>query len=199
MSEESPYKTMAKSGSRILPNLLMSNSYFGSVGTASKNNALASLTIRFSCCTLSQPFPLGARQFRATRVRQWRRKVPLQRADDAYDSSDRFSGVLFPMTDGKSRIVYQVTYAALQDRASADGSGATFDAVETFLKHRRRIEQIASEKYDAGVAERVVTTADLTPPTISFPPGTVPVGGAAPQDISFLSGAGDLGVNTDLD
>jgi Protein of unknown function (DUF1488) len=124
--------------------------------------------------------------------------VPLQRADDAYDSSDRFSGVLFPMTDGKSRIVYQVTYAALQDRASADGSGATFDAVETFLKHRRRIEQIASEKYDAGVAERVVTTADLTPPTISFPPGTVPVGGAAPQDISFLSGAGDLGVNTDL-
>ena len=26
---------------------------------------------------------------RATRVRQWRRKVPLQRADDAYDSSDR--------------------------------------------------------------------------------------------------------------
>ena len=72
------------------------------------------------------------------------------------------------------------------------------DAVETFLKHRRRIEQIASEKYDAGVAERVVTAADLTPPSISSRPGTVPVGGAAPQDISFLSGAGDLGVNTDL-
>ena len=74
-----------------------------------------------------------------------------------------FSGVLFPMTDGKSRIVYRVTYEALQDRASADGGGAAFDAVETFLKHRSRIEQIASEKYDAGVAERVVTTADLTP------------------------------------
>ena len=32
------------------------------VGTASKNNALASLTIRFSCCTLSQPFPLCFKQ-----------------------------------------------------------------------------------------------------------------------------------------
>jgi hypothetical protein len=32
--EESPYKTMRKSGSRILANLLISNSYFGSVGTA---------------------------------------------------------------------------------------------------------------------------------------------------------------------
>ena len=111
--------------------------------------------------------------------------MPLQRADDAYDLSDRFSGVLFPMTDGKSRIVYQVTYAALQDRASADGSGVTFDAVETFLKHRRRIEQIASEKYDAGVAERVVTAADLTPPSISSRPGTVPVGGAAPRTSRF--------------
>jgi hypothetical protein len=88
----------------------------------------------------------------------------LQRADDdAYDLPDKFSGVLFPMTDGKSRIVYKVTYAALQDRASADGSGATFDPVETFLKYRRSIEQIASEKYDAGVTDRVVTTAELTP------------------------------------
>jgi hypothetical protein len=32
------------------------------IGTASKNNALASLTIRFSCCTLSQPFPLCFKQ-----------------------------------------------------------------------------------------------------------------------------------------
>jgi hypothetical protein len=30
MPEESPYKTMRKSGSRILANLLISNSYFGS-------------------------------------------------------------------------------------------------------------------------------------------------------------------------
>ena len=89
--------------------------------------------------------------------------MPLQRADDAYDSSDRFLGILFPMTDGKSRIIYRVSYEALQDRASADGSGATSDAVETFLKHRSRIEQIASEKYDARIAERVVTTAELTP------------------------------------
>jgi hypothetical protein len=127
--------------------------------------------------------------------------MPLQRADDAYDSSDRFSGILFPMTDGKSRIVYQVTYAALQDRASADGEGATFDAVETFLKHRPRIEQIASEKYDAGVAERVVTTAELTPhpltPAISVSQNT-PVAGTAPQDASFLTGAGGLDMDADL-
>ncbi len=120
--------------------------------------------------------------------------MPLRRADDAYDPSDRFSGVLFAMTDGKSRIVYRVTYEALQDRGSADSRGQVHDPVETFLRHRERIEQIASDKYDAGVAERVVTTAELTPyppaPTISIPPGTVPVGGAAPTDISFLSGAG---------
>ena len=76
--------------------------------------------------------------------------MPLQRADDAFDSSDRLSGILFPMTDGKSRIVYRVTYAALQDRASADHN-STFDAVEIFQRHRRKIEQIASEKYDAGL------------------------------------------------
>jgi hypothetical protein len=112
-----------------------------------------------------------------------RRKMPLQRADDSYDASDRFSGVLFPMTDGKIRVVYRVSYEALQDRASADGSGATFDAVETFLKHRPRIEQIASEKYDAGVAERVVTTAELTPlPAISNPPNTAPTAGTAPVE-----------------
>jgi Protein of unknown function (DUF1488) len=89
--------------------------------------------------------------------------MPLQRADDAYDPSDSFSGVLFRMTDGRNIIVYRVSFEALQDRASADGGGATPDAVETFLRHRTRIEQIASEKYDAGVAERIVTTAELTP------------------------------------
>ena len=89
--------------------------------------------------------------------------MPLQRADDAY-SPERFSGVQFPMTDGKNRIVFRVSYEALQDRASADGNGET-DFVDTFLKHRSQIEQIASEKYDAGDTERLVTTADLTPLT----------------------------------
>lgn len=69
--------------------------------------------------------------------------MPLHRADNSYEPK-QFEGVLFPMTDGNARIIYKVTYEALRERASADGSGETQDFVETFLKHRPRIEQIAS-------------------------------------------------------
>jgi hypothetical protein len=88
--------------------------------------------------------------------------MPLLRADDSYEPQG-FGGILFPMADGTARIIYRVSYEALRDRATADGLGERFDAEETFHKHRPRIEQIASEKYDAGATERVVTTQELTP------------------------------------
>lgn len=74
--------------------------------------------------------------------------MPLQRADDAYDASDEFEGILFTMTDRKQRIVYRVSYEALEDRAFPDGD-ATLDEIATFLRHRTKIEEIASRKFDA--------------------------------------------------
>jgi len=90
--------------------------------------------------------------------------MPLQRYNDACHLV--FDGVVFQMTDGKTRIVYRVTGEALQDRASIDGDdseGHTLDVVDMFLKHRARIEQIASRNHDAGDVERLVTTVDLNP------------------------------------
>jgi len=88
--------------------------------------------------------------------------MPLQRADDAYDASDEFEGILFTMTDGKQRIVYRVSYEALQDHAFADGD-ATLDEIATFLRHRRKIEEIASRKFDANDPDRIVRSTELTP------------------------------------
>ncbi len=105
--------------------------------------------------------------------------MPLQRADDAYDTS-KFDGVQFPMTDltaGGNRIIYVVSHEALRDRATADGD-APSDTVSTFLKHRPLIEKIASDKYDARIAERLVNTQDLTP---------IPV---RPNPLSFSSNPG---------
>jgi hypothetical protein len=85
--------------------------------------------------------------------------MPLHRFDDAYHPV--FDGVLFQMTPGINRIVYRVSREALQDRAAADGVDHTSELVEIFLKHRAEIEHIASEKYDAVDAERLVSTADL--------------------------------------
>jgi len=88
--------------------------------------------------------------------------MPLWRADEAYDWNGDF--VSFPMTDGRTRIVYRVSREALQDRASAVGRGELMaDLVEVFLMHRQRIEQIASAKHDSGDAEHLVRTADLNP------------------------------------
>jgi len=86
--------------------------------------------------------------------------MPLWRADEAFDWNGDV--VSFPMTDGKTRIVYRVSREALEDRASADGRGELLaDLVAVFLMHRQRIEQIASAKHDAGDVERLVRTADL--------------------------------------
>jgi hypothetical protein len=86
--------------------------------------------------------------------------MPLWRADEAYEWNGDV--ILFPMTDGKTRIVCRVSREALEDRASADGRGDLMaDLVEVFLMHRECIEQIASGKHDAGDAEHLVKTADL--------------------------------------
>ena len=90
--------------------------------------------------------------------------MPLHRYNDA--CRPVFGGVVFQMTDGKKRIVYRVSGEALQDRASIDGDdseGHTLDVVDMFLKHRTRIERIASRNHDAGDVERLVTTVDLNP------------------------------------
>jgi hypothetical protein len=87
--------------------------------------------------------------------------MPLHRADDAFDA-DMLEGILFPMTDGKTRIIYRVSYEALQDLASADGDGS-LDTIACFERHRTEIEEIASEKFDAGNPERIIRTNELTP------------------------------------
>ena len=88
--------------------------------------------------------------------------MPLRRADDAYDWNGDV--VLFPMTDGNTRIVWRVSREALEDRASADGRGELMaDLAEVFLINRQRIEQIASAKHDAGATECLVRTGDLNP------------------------------------
>ncbi len=87
--------------------------------------------------------------------------MPLHRFDDSYNY-EAFHGVQFQMADPKeNRIVYTVSYAALQDRASADGDGS-MDAVACFLRNRDKIEQVASRKFDAGDHDRGVRAADLT-------------------------------------
>ena len=88
--------------------------------------------------------------------------MPLHRYDEAYQPD--LDGVKFRMADERDNIiVYHVTHEALSDHGAANGMTAANDDVEVFLRFRERIEQIASEKYDAGIAERVVKTADLTP------------------------------------
>jgi hypothetical protein len=88
--------------------------------------------------------------------------MPLWRADNAYDWNGDV--VLFPMTDGNTRIVCRVSREALEDRALADGRGELMaDLPAVFLVHRERIEQIAGAKHDAGDAEHLVKTADLNP------------------------------------
>jgi Protein of unknown function (DUF1488) len=91
-----------------------------------------------------------------------RATMPLQRYDDAYQPD--LDGVKFRMANGRGDIiVYHVTHEALVDHGAQNGLTAANDDVEIFLRFRERIEQIASEKYDAGIAERIVKTADLTP------------------------------------
>jgi hypothetical protein len=88
--------------------------------------------------------------------------MPLHRYDEAYHPD--LDGVKFRTADeGDNIIVYHVTHEALADCGAANGMTAANDDVQVFLQFRERIEQIASKKYDAGIAERIVKTNDLTP------------------------------------
>lgn len=81
----------------------------------------------------------------------------LHRCNDGYRA--RADGVIFQMTDGHSRIVYRISRMALDDRAMFDG--ILSDRLDTFLRYRTEIEQIASAKHDAGDTEPVVSTIDF--------------------------------------
>jgi len=87
--------------------------------------------------------------------------MPLRRASETYDPGNRFDGILFQMGNYWEEFVYTVTYAALQDRAAADGDDPTSDLIETFLRHRATIEQIASDLFDADETFRIVTSQML--------------------------------------
>jgi hypothetical protein len=87
--------------------------------------------------------------------------MPLHRYNEVYHPD--LDGVKFRKADDRDNIiVYHVTHEALADRGAANGMTAANDDVEIFLRFRERIEQIASDKYDAGIAERIVKTNDLT-------------------------------------
>jgi hypothetical protein len=88
--------------------------------------------------------------------------MPLERYDEAYHPE--LDGVRFRMADERGNIiVYTVTHEALSDHGARNGMTAANDDVEVFLRFRDRIEEVASDKYDAGIAERVINTEDLTP------------------------------------
>jgi hypothetical protein len=87
--------------------------------------------------------------------------MPLIRASEDYDP-ENLVGVRYPMVDASDRtqrVICLVTYAALHDRATFDGSA--------WLEHRGAIEALASYNYDHGVisdsGEVIVETEDLTP------------------------------------
>ncbi|MCP3395496.1 DUF1488 domain-containing protein [Bradyrhizobium sp. CCGB12] len=64
------------------------------------------------------------------------------------------------MFDGIGRIECRVEWSALRDRAVADGTEAN-DIAGTFKRHRRTIEQIASEQFDAGKQTPVIGSEQL--------------------------------------
>jgi hypothetical protein len=77
---------------------------------------------------------------------------------------ERFEGVYFWMKDGAEHVLCKVTHEALRDRSARDGGDASFP--DTFLRHRQRIETIASEKYARSYRPNeliLVLTRDLTP------------------------------------
>ena len=69
-----------------------------------------------------------------------------------YSNADLFS-VRFPMFDGTKQVTCVVTSEALQDLAALDGSPSdkTIKTIERlFESYRSEVEEIASDKYDAG-------------------------------------------------
>ncbi len=87
--------------------------------------------------------------------------MPLIRDQELFEF-ERFEGVYFWMKDGAEHVLCKVTHEALRDRSARDGADASLP--DTFLRHRERIESIASEKYAHRPNELIlVLTRELTP------------------------------------
>jgi hypothetical protein len=84
---------------------------------------------------------------------------PISAQADIIDDSNLLLGVRFAMFDHEKQVICRVSYEALTDRAKADGINET--TRETFMRHRDRIEQIASTNYDAGEAAPLVKSHEL--------------------------------------
>jgi uncharacterized protein DUF1488 len=68
-------------------------------------------------------------------------------------------GVRFRMMNGLTHVICWVTREAL-DRAEHEKS-AQLNQIPRFERHRIQIEQLASQKYDAGEPEPIVMSFDL--------------------------------------
>lgn len=85
-------------------------------------------------------------------------------SDDQTFRFERFEGVYFWMKDAGSPVLCKVSHEALRDCGLEDDDGASLS--DTFVRHRKRIEAIAGEKYDRGHKPDdlvVVLSLDLTP------------------------------------
>jgi hypothetical protein len=71
--------------------------------------------------------------------------------NEQYSNVDLFS-IRFPMFDGTTQVICVVTSEALQDLAALDDAADTHVTriEELFEIYRSEVEQIASDKYDAG-------------------------------------------------
>ena len=67
-------------------------------------------------------------------------------------------GVRFTMMDGLARVVCWITSEALD---IIDRGNPQQDRIESFERHRFKIEHLASKKYNAGEQSPIVMTFDL--------------------------------------
>jgi hypothetical protein len=75
---------------------------------------------------------------------------------------DQHSGIQFAMFDGDKRVLCEVGWGALVDRATVDGADES-DILATYHRHREAIQALAGQNYDAGQERPIVTTYQLTP------------------------------------
>src|SRR5712691_4493958 len=89
--------------------------------------------------------------------------MPLVRDHERFEFT-RLEGVYFSMRDGANHVLCKVSHEALRDRSARDGENISLS--DTFVRHRQRIEVIASEKYGEGHRANdliLVLSKDLTP------------------------------------
>jgi len=73
--------------------------------------------------------------------------MPLVRDHEQF-AFTRLEGVYFWMRDGANHVLCKVSHEALRDRSARDGENTSL--FDTFVRHRQRIEIIASEKFGEG-------------------------------------------------